>query len=139
MILRYGFLTPLLLSMHSINPFSGSVVGIIHSHASLYFVYVTNALSGYVIIYSVGGFLLGRRQNGLSGKVINWRERERANTFFRDRIHQKQCLSFCSFVSMFQVYYCRLSFSSLLGVGIHVGGWISLGNTRGCSDSSAKL
>lgn len=39
-------------------------------NASLYFVYVTNALSGYVIIYSVGGFLLGRRQNGLSGKAI---------------------------------------------------------------------
>lgn len=63
------------LSMHSINPFSGSVVGIIHSHAWLYFVYVTNALSRYVIIYSVGGFLLGRRQNGLSGKAIR-RERE---------------------------------------------------------------
>lgn len=70
---------------------------------------------------------------GSQGKRSDERERVRA------RNHQKQCLSFCSFVSMFQLYYCRLSFSSLLGVGIHGGGWISLGNTRGCSDSPAKL
>lgn len=68
------FMPSLLRLMYSINLFSSSVRGIISSHASLYFVYVTNALLGCVIMYSAGGFLLGRRQNGLPGNVIYWWE-----------------------------------------------------------------
>lgn len=49
------------ISMHSINIFSGSVLSIMSSHASLYFVYVTNSLLGCAIMYSAGGFLLGKK------------------------------------------------------------------------------
>lgn len=83
-----------MLWMHSINPFSGSVVGVIQSHASLYFVSVTNVLSGYVMIYCVGGFLLGKRQNGLSGKVIYWREREGKHFFLETEIIKSNVFPF---------------------------------------------
>lgn len=62
--------------MHSINLFSGSVLAIITSYTSLYFVYVINVLLACVIMHSAVGFLLGKRQNELPGNVIYWKERK---------------------------------------------------------------